>query len=322
VTAFADALTVTTPSTSSGPPQTSPAVRDVLDAAGATLEFENEAGQVFRAGCLNGVCRVSSRARVNIIYASGQFLAHLRSQNLYAPYVSALSLEPHRVTRLDATLDVVAEAPPIIAALAALGRAEKIALSRKVIKRGDVKTVYGCAEYDPSILTGSVYLGDKSTAKIHLLCYDKRHERMQKQFPDPGPLVRYELVVRSEMGPTLRDACDPTEMFYHFVAPDILARPVGVASWVPHAEGFALEKLTLRTPMEKMFALLDTSPDVARLLQFAADAGPGGMRLLSARLERMAVKLEPTPVPFTGTGAPRALPVGGSPPHKPPDRLQ
>lgn len=284
--AFADALTVTTPR-GAGVPAASPALRDVFDAAGASLEYENDKGQLFIAGCSTGVCRISSRSRVDIIYASGQFLTKLREQNLYMAYLSALSLAPHRVTRIDATVDVATDAIPQLQLHTARARAGLVALSRKRIARADVREILSAALYDESMLTGSAYLG-LTTAEVYLLLYDKRHERLGKGFADPGPLMRYSLVVRGGMGPTLRDAADPTALFYHFVSPDILARPSGVALWGPLAEGFTLQKLAPLSSTERMYRLLDASPDVARLVKLANELGPQGTRILAAALERMA----------------------------------
>jgi hypothetical protein len=142
-----------------------------------------------------------------------------------------------------------------------------------------------------------------------MLVYDKRNERIDAGFPDPGPWVRYELVVRSEMGPTLKDAYDPTPMFFHFASPDVLERPEDVASWAPHAEGFALEKLPTTTPMQKMYRLLDSSADVARLVKLAHEAGPGSVRMLLARIERMATVTGEPLGAFTAPTGP-----AGSPP--------
>jgi hypothetical protein len=332
VTAFADALTVTTPSDAPVPAAPT-AVRDVLDAAGVSLEYENEKGQLYRVGGTSGICRISSRNRVDIIYSSGQFLAHLRAQNLYVVFLSALSLNPHRVTRIDATLDVAVDAVPVLSVLTSRARAGAISLSRKRIKRRDVSQFLASAEYDPEILTGSTYVGDRKTAEVYLLAYDKRNERIVAGHPDPGPLLRYELVVRAAHGPTLRDAVDPTAMFYSFVSPDILARPDGVASWTPYAEGFTLEKFEPLSVTERLYRLLDSSPDVARLVKLAQELGPGGHRVLAASLERMANGKGPwvarnkearTPAlaPFTGAAAPGTQVVGSTGALAAPDRLQ
>jgi hypothetical protein len=330
VTAFADALTVTTPS-DARIPIVSAAVRDVLDAAGASLEYENEKGQLFRVGSQTGICRISSRNRVDIIYSSGQLLAHLRTHNLFGSFLSALSLTPHRVTRVDATLDVAVDAVPQLSLHTARARSGAISLSRKTIKASDVTQFLCSASYDPAVLTGSTYVGDRRTAKVYLLIYDKRNERIVSGFPDPGPLTRFELVVRSEMGPTLRDAAEPTSMFYHFVAPDVLARPAGVASWSPYAEGFTLEKFDPVSPTEKMYRLLDSSPDVARLVKLAHELGPQGNRILAAALERLSRGLGPwvarnkesrTSDRAAAAEAPRSQVVGSTGALEAPERLQ
>jgi hypothetical protein len=323
VIAHCDALTVTTPLEGDAAVVVSPAVQDVLDAAGVSLEVQSPVMQLFRTKG-GGILRVSSRARVQIIYTSGALLTHLRSQQMYGAFLSALSMQPHRVTRLDACVDIFSAAHVVVAALALKGRDGAVALSRKAIRPCDIDQRTRVAHYDASVLTGSVYLGNRATAKVYMLVYDKRNERLDAGLPDPGAWVRFELVVRSEMGPTLRDASDPTSMFFHFAAPDVLDRPPNVAPWVSHAEGFTLEKLTPATPMQKIYQLLDSSPDVARLLKYIEAAGPESIRLATARLERMArgatcapgaftapnpsgVSREPTSIPSAALEAPATL---------------
>lgn len=295
-----DALTYTVPLSDSGPINLSPPVQDVLDACGVPLEVTSDVLKIYRCNS-GGICRVSSRGRVVIVYTSGDMLTYLRSQGMYTAFLSAAASEPHRVTRLDCCIDFIADASPIVHALAARARTIGVSLSRKAVPPIDVTTWIKAANYDASVLTGTVYVGNKETAKVYLVCYDKRQQLIAKGHRDPGPLVRYELRVSSEFGPTMRDAYDPTALFWHFVAPDVLDKPLDVASWVSHAEGFTLDKLPTSTPMERAYRLLDSSPDIARLIKLAHEAGPAAMRLIAARLERMTMTAPL--VPAAGTDA-------------------
>jgi hypothetical protein len=323
VTVKCDALTFTTPL--DGPIVAPAAVRAVLDACGAALEHETAEVQLFRLR--GGVFRVSSRPRLLIVSASGGSLGHLRDCDLYGEFLSAIAVLPHRISRLDACLDTpCSDAAAIVQALAAKARAGNVALSRKAVHPTDVETWLRAAHYDPSVITGTVYLGKSSKSRAYLAAYDKQNERLDRGFGDIGGMLRRELRIRSsEIGVTLRDAADPTSLFWHFVSPDVLEAPPGVVPWVSHAEGFTMEKPKDLTPLERAFRLLDNSPDIARLARYALEGGPNAMRVISARLERLAYGDDAFLVPAAGTspaGASTPAAPTSTPHPKPSGRLQ
>jgi hypothetical protein len=156
-------------------------------------------------------------------------------------------------------------------------------LSRKKVPARNVLTFLSL-DID-GVLSGSVYIGGKS-AERRLVVYDKRKERLDKDRPDPGPMLRYEVRVKSQVGATLHDAYDPTNLFYHVAAPGVLPVPPGVAPWEPHAEGFTLDSPTDITAFQKMQRLVDNSADVARLVKLCGEMGPGGFDALVRTLAR------------------------------------
>ncbi len=113
--------------------------------------------------------------------------------------------------------------------------------------------------------------------------------RLSKGFPDPGPLYRIEMRVKSKIGATLRDAWDPTCLFYHLASPALIAAPPNIQHWESGAMGFDLPPRVERTPAERMAMLLGASADVRRLLELADACGPHGRELLCSRLMTMGV---------------------------------
>jgi len=257
-------------------------LHEVIDAAGLSLDVGTPTKLLYRCGF--GTLQVRRLSRVLSVSATGALLAHLRAVSLYDAYLWAISKAPFRITRIDAAIDLVTPAAPIISAVCLKARNKGVFLSRKSVRTKDVVQYLG--EDDDGVLTGSAYLGSK-LAEVRAVIYDKRKERIDKGFPDPGPLTRYEIRVRGQMGPTLRDAFDPTPLFFHFASPDLLPIPLGVPPWQSHAEGFTLDPIIQRTPIEKMFQLLELSPDVDRILALAHAAGPKGIDLLLSRIKRL-----------------------------------
>jgi hypothetical protein len=314
----ADAFTFTTPSLDDAVVACSVAVREVLDAAGASLEYENENGQLFRTPGA-GAFHVSSMSRVVITSASGMALDHLRSLGLFGAYLSAVSLEPHRVSTLHAAHDEFVEAAPIVKALFEKATTVGVSLSRKMIPKIDVHKDWSYD--DRGVETGTTRLGNRRTYKTYIYGYDKRWERVSKGFPDPGPCCRHELVVKGSVGATLRDVYDPTALFFHYASPDILERPEGVAPWTPYGEGFTMDKVLEATPVQKMKRLVEYSPDVQRLLRYCDEAGPGGLSFLTQLLKQRATSSDVVSGASThgDSGNPRVEPGTAL---SAPDRLQ
>ena len=255
------------------------------------LEFDSRSkpGKVdlWRAagGDGRGTVRAELKGQVWAIGISGTVCAGLRVAKRMHSVLAAVGARPHRVTRLDATLDLPIDAAPVVAAIAAAGRRGELALTRKRIDPRTIETHMSLRS--DGVESGTVYCGGK-TAAARMVVYDKRHERASRKLPDTGDRTRYECRLRGDLGISLRDCSDPGPVFWHHVAPDFLPRPDGVAAWVPGGEGFVLDKLDPPTPFQRMLSLVDQSPDVRRLLVLADQVGPYGLRVLLSRLEALA----------------------------------
>ena len=257
-----------------------------FEGLGMSLERDEDRVKLWRAGGDGwGTIREELRGQVWAVGISGTVCAGLRVAKRMHAVLAALGARPHRVTRLDASLDIVEDAAPVVARIAAAGRRGELALTRKSIAPNTVETHLGLRV--DGVESGTVYCGSRS-AEARMVVYDKRHERMSRKLPDIGHLTRYECRLRGGLGLSLRDCAEPAPVFWHHVAPDFLPRPPGIAEWVPGGEGFALDRIEPPTPFQRMLSLLDQSPDVRRLLSLADQVGPYGLRTLVSRLEAMA----------------------------------
>jgi hypothetical protein len=306
-----DALTVTSPRPGNGDPFVSAAVLDVLDCSGAGLESDAPGALLYRAGA--GIFKVYSKGQVRVSYASGAMLDHFRSLRLYGPFLSALSMEPHRVTRLDAARDDYVDAAPVVLRLRDRARTGRLALSRKAVPAEDVLSYEALSSYVPAVVTGTVYVGGRF-ADVRLVAYDKRDQLLKQGGADHGPWLRHELRLHGGLGVTLRDASDPTAVFYRYTSPAIFPRPAGVAEWVPRAEGFKLDPLPKLPALERAFRLMDGSPDFARLKRLIqaepAESRAQLSRVIVARLVRAdggTPASSASVVPIAGPGSSQAV---------------
>lgn len=254
----------------------------MLGSAGA--EWEPSASRFGTYRVPFGTCKTMRRGAVAVLSASGQMLSHLRAAGLFSEYLRLLGHSPHTVTRLDATLDVPVPAPAVVDGVYQRAIAGEISLTRKAIKPKYVRRFWGPGA--DGVETGTVYLGKRANADVCAKVYDKRQERLEKGLPDPGPMVRFEVSVHSGVGASLRDAQDPTALFYHFASPALVDAPPGVPAWSSGALGMSLPARVSRTPAERLQALVSTHPVFQQAAALALSFS-GGDQLLRHAVGRL-----------------------------------
>lgn len=252
-------------------------ISPTFDAAGLAVEFSDARTVLWRHAPSAGTVKAFQRSGVWAVQCSGQVCAALRAVGMFAQYLASIGQRPHRVTRLDASLDVPVDAAPIVRDLAAIGQQGGLRLTRKGIPPGKVTTFLGMR--DDGVVSGTVYAGSRS-AEARMVVYDKTKERQDRGVPVAGFVTRYELRLKSGIGVTLRDVVEPGPVFWHHVAPSFLPLPPGVAAWSPHAEGFVLEHAPPMLPAARMRARVDGSPDIAALVSLAREPLSGGIDYL------------------------------------------
>jgi hypothetical protein len=269
--ATSDYLNLTVPSDQREPMQT--CVESYLEQCGG---FERCA-DLWQVGA-GGTAKFSSRGRVGIAGFSGVTLATMRAANLLDHFLHAVSEFNPRVSTLDMFVDVIAPGADVLPPLYRKACAGEVALTRKVA--GHVRQLLSPGAGADKRDTGTVYIGDRHTHDVTARIYDKQHERLEKKFPDPGPLTRFELTVRGAVGATLRDVSDPTELFWHYAAPDLMKRPADVGEWKSIAFERVLGTPPPVEPYQRLKRLFESSADVERLLSIAR-AMPNGEAALA-----------------------------------------
>ncbi len=256
-----------------------------FDAIGMYVEIDQERAVLWRSSDARGTVNAKRVGQVWAIGVSGSVCAGLRLAGRFNAYLAAIGTRPHRVTRIDASMDVPTDAAPIVASIAASGRRGELSLTRKRILPSQVETHIGTRA--DGVESGTVYCGSK-LADVRMVVYDKQHERMHKwKLPDCGPLTRYEIRVRSGVGISLRDAAEPASLFWHFAAPSFLPSPAGQNGWLPAGEGFHLDKPQPLPAAQRLRRRVRDSVEVAALLRLAVESGPYGFSLLVSEMRSL-----------------------------------
>lgn len=225
-----------------------------------------------------GTLYYQSRAKFASLEASGRALASLRAGFLFGDYLSSLGALPHRVTRLDATLDIPVRSAPELHRVYQLGKAGVLRQGRKAIKGVEVVKYLSAALYPGEDLdTGSVYVPMRKFGpkRQYLTLYDKRQERLAKGYDDPGDLLRIEASAARQKGATLSDAYRPESIFWDMVPPEVWAPPSsGVSPWTPSDEAWSGGKVQPLNSRDRLLRYLSSAAgrELVRLADF-----PGGL---------------------------------------------
>lgn len=218
---------------------------------------------------------------VAAIGASGQFLAALRAASMLGEMLATLGSEPHKVTVLDATMDVPVDAPPVVHEFyrRATDPQQGYRLTRKKVLATQVTKVFG--QRADGRESGTVYLGSRY-ADVRLKVYDKQHERFFHGV-EAGPGVRYELTLKGGQV-SLRDVYEPSGVFWAHMQ-NVLPRPASAPNWLVGDTGYRLPRREVPSPLERLRARIAGSADLAELVDLA-DSLPGGRGVLLDELCR------------------------------------
>lgn len=265
-----------------------------------------------------GTIKHGRRAGVRTLSLSGAVLRGLRQDSALLPSLGVVGSLPHRVTTLHATLDLLQEAPPVVARMYERGKSGLVFLTRKSTPPVHVQKV---VSRDPEGRdTGTVYLGSRKS-DVWLKVYDKRAEMIARfetsgsrlvteLWPSdaayPDPMTRYELCLGRKVGVTLRDVAEPAGVFWHFMRgtlPELV--PADFKPWVSQSQGFEVARRD-PLPYASLELALDAVHPMKRIARLCEALGPSGVDLAAAGFRRRLERL---------VGAARERLEGASPSH-------
>ena len=266
----------------------SPVVMGIVDFIGVNggrCRSQDEKGIIFEIG--DGVLKIDTAKKWSRISASGRVLAHFRAQKIYMEYLSELSMQPHTVSRLDAALDRLEDGADVIQ-----GLRETYSVAGKgcALGRKQLAVTYMLGVREDGRETGTFYAGQRKRARTTARVYDKAWEGLSKRGERLPPTTRYEMTIRGEKGragPSLRDAAEPSRIFWHTASPTLLNAPAGTPVWAPNWDnGWHYEKSTALLPAEVLDRTVEFSPSLDLMIEKADEMGSGGRKYLLRLLER------------------------------------
>lgn len=176
-----------------------------------------------------GAVKVIHASRFAKVSFSGGVCSSLRDLGIFDQALMVLSSSPHKVTRLDAALDVPTDAALILRSLSDRYPDGRISLGRKALPVTRMLSVRA-----DGAESGTFYVGHRTSARFTARVYDKSLEALEKRGEQIPPTTRFEVTARKDCGATLRDASLPESIFWHIAAPALLQRPEGVPVWQPN----------------------------------------------------------------------------------------
>lgn len=265
-----------------------PSVNRLLLNAGFDAESPDRVSFTYRHGravVVFGATRGTMRVSV-----SGSACALLRSLGYWDDLLSELSSVPHRVTRVDAALDLPIDGADLVALMRRRYPTGQVNLTRKAVGTSTFLAVRPADGRE----TGTWYAGRRSRARFTARVYDKAWEALEKRGELMPPTARVEVTAAGgDSGATLRDAALPAALFWHIASPSLLDAPEGTPVWTPNQDlGWSapprdFDPAALLRRRVESFAMLDA------LAAVADDLGPEGrnylLSLIEARLQAPTV---------------------------------
>lgn len=261
-----------------------PELRLLLLGAGFEVSRDSGGSTVFLPAKGRGVAKVTHSSKYAKVSLSGGVVAALRDLGLWDEVLSILGTSPHKVTRLDAALDLPVDAADFIAALRSRYPEGSVSLGRKSLP----VTVMLAVRSDGRE-SGTYYVGHRTAARQTCRVYDKSLEMLDKYGQVIPTTTRVEVTARKDSGATLRDAAIPSALFWHIAAPAILQRPEDIPVWVPNTEMTYTAPTRPFVPADVLRRRVECSAELEALLAVADGMGPAGRDFLLSLLRRRVI---------------------------------
>lgn len=265
---FCDYVNITTPTDNASSLLSE--LMPFLDAIGAVQVLEG----LFLIGNKGGAFKLYEKGGVSVFSMSGGILESLRANKMLEDVLFVFGGYPHNVSMLHATVDYAVHSPKFLAKIYSMANDGEIKLSRKALSRKNITKIFGMD--DEGNDTGTLYLGDKKNSDIWAKVYDKRKERMDKGFDDPGYMLRLEMAYQTDVGATLKDVFNPHDIFYQYAQKSLVRSPKGFKGWVSYATPYELNRPKRDlTTWQRIKGIVENSTDITRIFELAvADYGP------------------------------------------------
>lgn len=231
---------------------------------------------------------VTHAARFAKVSISGGVCDALRELGVFEELLHVLSSSPHRVTRVDAALDVFVDAPDILSGLCARYPSGLVSLSRKALAS---KRIFSTRADGRE--SGTFYVGHRTNARFTARVYDKALEALERRGQVLPPTTRFEVTARKDSGATLRDAARPESLFWHIASPALLQLPEGVPVWQPNTEMTWNSPAVVPDAVEAVRRRVAFSAELEAFADLGDDIGPHGRDFVALQIcEKLGIDLK------------------------------
>lgn len=237
----------------------------------------------------SGTLLISFKKTFIRLSLSGGALATLRDAGSFLPLLGWVSDFPHRVTRIDVSLDMAKSGGHVVSDLWNRYK-DGVSIGQRSLSTSTITAVD-----DRKRTTGTFYAGYKSKATRTFKVYDKRWELFSKSGIIIADRTRYEFTMRggkslTHAQPSIRDAATPEALFWD-MAKSILKAPKGVSEWSDTSMApWSYDRPEGLTTWQKLTALLESSADIARINSYAAELGEPGLKMVLSAVSKGIVK--------------------------------
>lgn len=250
------------------------------------ISFRDDRCTLYRVG--DGVIKLECQKAFHSSSATGAALTWLRKNELFYDYINVLGDVPHKVTRLDASVDVYLDAPLILRQLESEYPDDIFNFGRKALR---VSRLYS-ARLSDGQLTGTWYVGHRTNARVSARVYDKQEEAFVKRGEVLPPTTRFELTFRKDFNCSLYDAIMPETLFYAHASPKLIDLPDhDVLPWANEGSNPWLSlpqnKKDYSLTIEAFDKRVANSPDLLYLAELALQFGPAGEAVLMRHLKNI-----------------------------------
>jgi hypothetical protein len=262
----------------------SPELNTLLLGCGFLVSRDRSGKRLYVAPNKRGTVMVMHSKRFAKISISGASCGFLRSSGYWLEALSILSTSPHKVTRLDAAVDLPIDAAPFIAKLCKRYPDGWANLSRKAQRITRVVSTRA-----DGLESGTWYVGHSDSGRQSLRVYDKTLQMLDR-YGEVIPLTtRVEVTASKDKGATLHDAESPTALFWSIAAPTVLKAPEGIPVWTPNTDTHWLASPRSFVPAEILKRRIENSAELDAFLELADAVGPYGrdymLNLLRSRVQ-------------------------------------